>query len=856
MRRLTKISPLAAAAALVLLGATFFIHQLVVAFQNDRVHSITESFAATFATKLEAHINVRLGVVRMIRRDWELGRIDGPDDFRVEASSVHSLFGDLQAINWVNGNGVIEIVTPLKGNEPALGLDVTTLEAPGRTLAEADHIGFYRVTPPIKLAQGGTGFVAYIPVQRDGSSIGFLNVVFRAAPLINSALGAYDRRSFNVLVEDEGSTLFGQADTDMRPDQNVETTIDIGGRTWTVTANATPELISRTRTILDEVVLAAGLIITMATTILVNLAVLQQRSLRASEERFVLAMKGSNDGVWDWRPSTGETYFSPRYFEMLGYESDGIPHTYDTFKLLLHPDDLDAATTPLWDEGPEVGHSYERQFRMMHRNGSWVEILSRAFVVKKNGHVERIVGTHVDVTRQRRQQAELEQAAQTDDLTNLRNRRGLAGCLLTLVKSLKVGERLAILHVDLDKFKSINDTLGHDAGDHVLQQTAETLTGQDIKFDVAARVGGDEFLLALRTKMDDTAISALGDRLIQQISQPIVFRDKACHVGASIGVAFVEPGSHFVMDETIADADIALNAAKASGRAACRVFSQDMRLRAVDSAVLASQIRVGLAKNQFKPFLQPQVDMETGKIIGFEALARWYHPDRGVLSASEFVSVASEARLIEEIDSNIFSTVCVVIANFQKAGCSAPRISVNVSTAQLSDPKLVDRLIWSADARDVPPASIGIEVLESTMLDSRAANVIDNIHRLAKEGFPIELDDFGTGHAAIANLRKFPVERIKIDRSFVTGIDRDTELQHITGAMISLANQLGIRVLAEGIETAEELATIRSLNCHCVQGNFVAEPMAVGAVQSWSQEWQTTIFPALCAIEAPKSASA
>ncbi|MDJ0824579.1 MAG: EAL domain-containing protein [Rhodobacter sp.] len=472
---------------------------------------------------------------------------------------------------------------------------------------------------------------------------------------------------------------------------------------------------------------------------------------------------------------------------------------------------------------------YELEYELA--DGTWIRSYNQ--FTSDGGQV----GFRVDITELKMQQEELRLAALTDDLTGLRNRRALSTRLEDIANELADGERLAFLHIDLDKFKSINDTLGHDAGDHVLRQTAQKLISGGESFEVAARVGGDEFLLAKKTCDDDQAVIRLGAALVRTICKPVPYRGKLCHVGASVGIAFVTPDRTASIEEIIGDADIALNAAKSAGRSTCRIFTQDMRAVAVQSAVVSAQIQEGLTRHEFQPFLQPQVDIQTLRIIGFEALARWHHPARGVLSATKFIQVAQDSRLIEEIDNQIFAEVCQTISRLHELGMPDPRVSVNVSTAQLSDPMLVDRLIWTADAAEINPACIGIEILESTMLDDRSAHVIENIHRLADEGFPIELDDFGTGHAAIANLRRFPVERIKIDRSFVSGIDQDAELQLITGAIVGLARKLGLRVLAEGIETQAELDFLEEVRCTCAQGFLFARPMAFDDLLSWIETW-------------------
>ena len=560
-----------------------------------------------------------------------------------------------------------------------------------------------------------------------------------------------------------------------------------------------------------------------------------------AESRLVDAINALPAGFWLFDSDDRLVLFNERYKELFKLSVDAlIPgNTYEDvlrcgLKKGQYPDAIGREEE--WLTSVLTAHrqsAYEMEYQLS--DGTWIRSYNQP--TSDGGQV----GFRIDITQQKTQQIELQTVAVTDDLTGLRNRRELSGTLERIARSLGTGERLAVLHIDLDKFKSINDTLGHDAGDHVLRQTAQKLISQAVRFEVAARVGGDEFLLAMKTAKTDEQIVGIGNRLISEISEPVPYRDKLCHVGASIGVAFVTGETVAQVDETVADADIALNQAKSGGRSMCCIFTDDMRATAMTSARISGQIREGLGRGEFRPFFQPQIDLETMQVVGFEALARWHHPTRGILPAGAFVEVAKDCRLIEEIDTQIFAEVCDALPRLAEFGMPEPRVSVNMSTAQLSDPKLVDRLMWTADAANVEPAWIGIEILESTMLDDRSAHVIENIHRLAETGFRIELDDFGTGHAAIANLRKFPVERIKIDRSLVSGIDQDAELQLITGAIIGLARQLGICVLAEGVQTPQEFEFLKQTQCTCAQGFFLGGCMPLEDLAGWIADWPAGI---------------
>ncbi len=834
-----KIRKRALLGGFLILLATLFVQNLIHRAQHDRVASVVDTFSRVFKTKLEEQLHNRFAVIDLIRRNWEDGRMGNVDEFAAVAATVHLDFTDLQALNWVNTEGVIEKVTPEDGNTQVLGLNVANLDVPGHTLRDAEQRNAFRITPPITLAQGGLGFVGYAPVQVDGVLVGFMNLVFRSEPLIETAMGRGTADRFRITITDGDSPVFGNPLSEASRDFAAITWIDVAGRTWKITTAPTRSEIAKAQTNLDEFVLIFGIFMAIGVAVLLSETARHKETLTRSEERFALAMKGASDGLFDWNVSTGEIYFSPRWFQMLGYDPDELPSDFATFEGLLHPDDKPRVVKDGDTLDSIAGSISENEFRMRHKNGTWVNVLSRAYKQRREDRLVRVVGTHVDISELKRQQADLERAAMTDDLTGLCNRRGMSRLIATIAAELVENERLAIFHIDLDMFKSINDMNGHDAGDHVLKITARRLSAHEPRFDVAARVGGDEFLIAKKTARDDARVVATATRLIEGISQPIDFDGKLCRVGASIGIAFVSPGCGVSIEQTMANADIALNSSKSMGRGRCIIFEPHMRDEAVHSVEIATEIREGLGRDEFLPYFQPQVDMVTKEIIGFEALARWNHPQKGILGAADFVPFAENAHLVDAIDDQIFRKACRVVSQIGLLGAPKATVSVNLSTAQLCDPALVDRLLWTVDLENVEPSMICIEILEATLLSERTANVIRNVQELAHAGFGLELDDFGTGHTAIASLRNFPVSRIKIDKSLITDIDSDRSLQAITGAIIDLGKNLGINVLAEGIETEAELDYFASTACSQLQGFLIGHPMPFEDMRAWIRDWNS-----------------
>lgn len=467
-------------------------------------------------------------------------------------------------------------------------------------------------------------------------------------------------------------------------------------------------------------------------------------------------------------------------------------------------------------------------------SGQWLRIVERQ--TPDGGRV----GLRIEITEHKNNEAKLERYASTDHLTGLLNRRGLTERLEKLAAQLAPNERIAILHVDLDKFKSINDAQGHDAGDHVLKHVANVLCRCIQDPTCVARVGGDEFIVLIKSKKITSEIVTASEEIIAMLAKPLSFRDRVCNFGASIGVAFYDENDDESFSAALTGADIALNVAKQAGRGKCRVFKDAMRDGAVQLIQMAQEIRLGILSGEFEPFFQPQVDTRSGEIIGFEALIRWRHPTRGLVPAFSFLPAAEKAGLMDALDNVVMDRSCAAIAEISSWGLGPAHVSINMSMSQLRDPEILNRLLKYMDLHGVTPKQLRIELLESTLLDERSDVIMRNVHRLIDYGFAVELDDFGTGHAAIATLRKFAVSRIKIDRSFVKDIDTDEELQVITGAIINLADRLGIRALAEGVETASEQRTLQNLGCSCAQGYLHARPMPLDQLQSWMIAYQST----------------
>ncbi|WP_299965428.1 EAL domain-containing protein [uncultured Roseobacter sp.] len=425
----------------------------------------------------------------------------------------------------------------------------------------------------------------------------------------------------------------------------------------------------------------------------------------------------------------------------------------------------------------------------------------------------------------------LAHAANHDPLTGLLNRRALYSHLAALQKTGGGDVALSLMKIDLDKFKAVNDSLGHKAGDEVLVEVARVLLSHARTDDLAARIGGDEFVIVIRAPQSIDAIEQLGNRLIDAISQPMQLSAGQGEVGASVGFTMAT-SKGVTPDQLLIEADLALYKAKRSGRGQTCAYSDDLRTELDRRKTLFAQIDRALAFDQFEPHMQPQLCLETGRISGCEVLARWRHPERGIIPPATFIAAAEEAGLIRQIDLIMVEKGLNLLERFRAEGMEIPAISVNASPATLRDPHLSDRLLQEVLTRGMRPADLTVEVLENTLIEADDDEAIRTVENLTRAGFPVLLDDFGTGYASMSNLSRLRISGIKLDRSLIDPIP-NTRAESIISALVALSRSLSMRVVAEGVETQKDISAVSALGCDIAQGFAIGHPMEEAAFRAW-----------------------
>lgn len=460
-------------------------------------------------------------------------------------------------------------------------------------------------------------------------------------------------------------------------------------------------------------------------------------------------------------------------------------------------------------------------------DGRWMRLLERP--TSNGGRV----AFSVDITRSKKRQFELETAALTDPLTGLLNRRGLSEKVSALKASIKPDQQIAFVHIDLDRFKTVNDGMGHEAGDYVLTTVAQKLTTLVAKGSIIARVGGDEFVLVYENAPKEVEVFKFAERLRALIMAPSKFKERICQVGASVGISFWCPNKSYAIEQALLDADTALMQGKAGGRNRSIIFREIMRTQAIETANIAGQIKKSLKQKEFVPYFQPQIEWPSGRLCGFEALVRWKRPDGKATPASTFISVANETGLVVDIDREMIAASFDALQTLRRIGLSRGDLSLNLSSPVLRSPDLVETILSESRHTGIEPSDIHIEIVESMLLEDRTDAIATNVAALVDAGFRIDLDEFGTGQSALANLSRFPIDRIKIDQSLISSIDIDPSLRAITEGIYGLCKRMNIGTVAAGIETSSELEQLSKIGFSVFQGYHLGRPMSFDDLMIW-----------------------
>jgi diguanylate cyclase (GGDEF)-like protein/PAS domain S-box-containing protein len=551
-----------------------------------------------------------------------------------------------------------------------------------------------------------------------------------------------------------------------------------------------------------------------------------EQQMARAKERLDLALASSSLALWDWDLKQSRVYFNENWSQILGDAPRESTFTSDQVLEQTHADDREVVRAAIGNAVKGVSEEFDCEYRVIHAGGEWIWVHSRGKVTQRDpaGQALRMTGTSTNITKRKRAEERAEYLATRDALTGLPNRVLLHDRLeLGVANAARHGTGFAFMFIDLDRFKTINDSLGHHVGDELLKGVAGRLTACVRATDTVARLGGDEFAVILENLRgdDDEGAQSVADKMIAAMASPMIVEGQALNTSCSIGISLY-PADGRDSGTLMKNADVAMYFAKEKGRNNYQFFSQNMNARAQERLSVENYLRLALKRHELVMHYQPRMKVATGELVGVEALVRWQHPRRGLLPPAKFIDVAEDSGLIVPIGEWVLQAACAQAAAWQ-ARRPGLRVSVNLSVGQVMDGDRFCRAVEAAlrEAR-LDPRLLELELTESHLIqdiEEKAAL----LNRLGDLGVGIAIDDFGTGYSSLSYLKKLPVDAIKIDGSFVRDIGKDANDEAIIQAILAMAHSLKLSVVAEGVETEAQLEALRALGCDEYQG-FLESP--------------------------------
>ena len=857
---------------LVILACAGFAYLQNRTLTEQQLRSAVNRQVSILRARLEGNINGNMQLVRGLVATLTVE----PDMSQYRFAAIGSeLFAQHSQLKDIAGAPDLKVTLlyPVVGNEKLLGMNYNALPAQKTAIFRARDDHGLLLAGPVELVQGGSGFVGRFPVflpQPDGTE-SFWGVVsavvdaqklYRDSGLLDPDLGL-DVALRGVDGRGAGGALFF-GDPALLSDNPATADVTLPTGSWQILARPTrgweaalPNPTAFRLSLLAALVLILGPLF-IARRLFDerqrNIRALRQREqeLAALSRRLGLALDTSEVGVWEYNLATDCLVWDDRMNDLYGHPRDGRNRTYSHWKSSVHPNDLARAEAEFDTAMRTRGH-YLSEYRLLLADGSVRMIRAIGNCYRDDTGAWRIVGVNWDVTADVAIKQDLERARAIaearnaelieatlriehtslhDALTGLPNRRYLDRILGERADAAGEQGGIALLHIDLDRFKQINDTLGHAAGDAMLVHVAKTLRANVRDDDFVARIGGDEFVVVSALRNGRRELTRLATRIVAEMRAPMPYQGHACRCGVSVGIAYQRgkvDGKRLLID-----ADIALYRAKRRGRNRHEFFTEALQAEIVSTKQIADDILGGIERGEFVAWYQPQFDARTRKISGVEALARWQHPSRGVVPPDLFMPIAEELNVVATIDRMILEQTLAWMRIWRAQGLVVPHASVNVSGRRLRD----DTLIRSLKKLDIEPGMISFELVESIYLDESDDIVAWNIDQIRELGIDIEMDDFGTGYASIVSLMKLKPRRLKIDRQLVMPVVASENQRQLIASIVDIGHSLGIGVVAEGVETLEHASIVTTLGCDTLQGYAFAKPLSPSQIERFVAKHQ------------------
>ncbi|MBE9502572.1 MAG: EAL domain-containing protein [Proteobacteria bacterium] len=569
-----------------------------------------------------------------------------------------------------------------------------------------------------------------------------------------------------------------------------------------------------------------------------------EEALIESQERFNLAVQGAQGGIWDWHLKDDKVFYSSRWKTMLGYEEKEIGDQPESWFDLVHVDDLKAFRARIDEHLEGVLPYLEHTYRIRKKDGSYRWVLCRGLAVRDaEKKAYRIAGSQLDVTEHKEAEDKLLYDTMHDSLTELPNRAQLMTRLeIAILRAKRSPDYLfAVMFLDLDHFKLINDSLGHLAGDKMLKEAASRLSSSVRSSDMAtrskneflARLGGDEFTILCEELHDASNALMIAERIQSSLTKPFIIEGQEITTSVSIGIAFSKTG-YSKAEDILRDADSAMYSAKKAGRARYAIFDEKLHKEAIKQLTLRNDLRRSIENEDFVLNYQPIVNLKSGDITGFEALVRWRHPEKGLIPPNDFIPAAEETGLIVPLGEWVLREACrqMHLWNSQPTTETPKYVSVNLASKQFSATDVAELTKSILEETGMSPQHLKLEITESEIMENPQA-VSETLLKLKEMGVHLFLDDFGTGYSSLSYLHKFPIDVLKVDRSFVNRIDEKGEATDMVTSIAFLSQNIGLKTVAEGIETKEQLAVLRELSFDYGQGYLFSKPLPANEVESF-----------------------
>lgn len=561
-----------------------------------------------------------------------------------------------------------------------------------------------------------------------------------------------------------------------------------------------------------------------------------ERARASAERRLQLAVDIAHLGSWEWRTEEQSVYFSPQWKRLLGYADNELPDRLEEWESRLHAADREQAMSALKKFFANPIGTLQSEYRMRHRDGDYRWMVSRAVAeLDDEGRVFCLIGTMLDVTHQKLDEQRVREAAQHDPLTGLPNRALIfeyANHLLAAAN--RKHSRGALLFVDLDRFKLVNDLHGHEVGDRLLKEVAQRMVACVRQEDLIGRLGGDEFVIVLPYLGRGFTAQTVARHVIDAMTEPFHINGLELSISASVGISFYPLHGNDV-DTLLHRADLAMYRAKETGRSNYQVYTPELRSRVDASASIEARVRQGLAENGFVLHYQPVLDIDDGRVVSVEALLRLPGPEGEAIGPASFIPVAESAGMIARLGDWVAAEVCRQFTAWRAQGLPPIRIAINISALQFRQRGFSTRLLEIVRGHQVDPNCLQIEVTESSLME-RVDDAMETLSELHSAGIQIALDDLGTGCSSLSIISHLPLDKLKIDQVFINKLQYDPASQAVAEAIIAMGKVLKLEIVGEGIESEQALDYLRSHGCRHAQGNLFSRPLPATEFSHWYSE--------------------